>query len=258
MTSDFRSFFNRLRNEGEKGVQEAVPNLIIRVIEDEFIIPGVVGLDGKVTGLVEKRQRIVAVLVGTGEGITVYGEFILCGQFAKLDDVILKSPDQQGRGPGAEPVAAEPLLAEGFNKAEGVVNTGDSLLLTKAIAVIHLSKFTQACLTGKLFRRCQRIDFRTERFLHLRLCDPAKRGVRLVHRKDVELVKVAEDGNLCELRNAGKPRKTEIMPHAFQIAEETLERGTNLFALFSFGLQKRLVVLIHKQDNLLAGLLPGR
>ena len=127
------------------------------------------------------------------------------------------------------------------------------------IAVILPSQPIEAFLHGHPVTLRHPLYLRHEAGLHLLLRDTADAGVFLIKRYVLQLVEVAEDADLAELRHAGKEHELQVVVVALQGAEEPLEHGLIMLlkAVMRNGLKQRLVVLIDKHHRIAPRLLHG-
>ena len=121
----------------------------------------------------------------------------------------------------------------------------------KMIAVILFSHFRQNLLTAFPLSPLHRLQFRTEVLLQFLPGDPAKGCIGLIQTDIIQLVQVAENTHLGELRHPCQEYKTQVTVAALQHPVEGFQRLTVLIKQRSIlqSLQKRFIVFVHQNNH---------
>ena len=160
----------------------------------------------------------------------------------------LQQLHQVSRRARLEPVIAELPVLEGIQQAERIINARS--FRREVITVVILLQSRQRRLIFQAQSVGQRLDilFQLTADLHVRHATDI--GVGVEHRNVLQVVEIAEDAHLPELRHARQQGETDAAVHRLQYPIEGFQGRAHLFLkrLVVKGLQERLVVLVD-QDN---------
>jgi len=232
-------------------LKKGVFYLLIGKIQDISAAPRFVILDGEVTGLIEKRHRVVplgAVVVDALSGDGDPGS-----EIGNVEARVFELRDEETWSAGTEPVVSELSGFKGIYHTEGIIDTVG--VRREAVAVVALAHFGQSLVRAYFLFVCQGIDFGAEVADKFRLGDAADGGIALVYADVGELVEVTEDADPRKLRNAGEENEAEPGVCAFEHAVETFQKEANFFvgAVVFQGLDEGPIVLVNEHDDLLPG-----
>ena len=117
-------------------------------------------------------------------------------------------------------------------------------------------QFLDGFLPAQFLMRGKSVDIIAHLCKHFLLGDTADAGVRLVHAHILDIVQLAEDAELRELRDTRKEHETEQWLAIFQGTVEIAHRiAQNIeFFLLMSHIQKRCIIFIDEHHSLLARL----
>ena len=228
------------------------PNLLVRQCQQVQFCRLVISLDGDISTLIEQRYDGGHRFCG---GIKVllahlYGLAKVCRQKIILSHHI----DEIGRSARAEPVIIHSAIGKAIEQTVRIedIRRWPSEVITIIMVFQLLDGFlpTQFQLLGKS------VDVIAHLGQHFLLGDTADAGVRLVHTHILDIVQLAEDAQLRELRDARQEDETEQWLAIFQGTVEIAHRiAQNIeFFLLMSHIQQRSVIFIDEHHRLLASL----
>ena len=150
------------------------------------------------------------------------------------------------------------MRIKSVNDTKRIIDVGQCF--TKMIAVIHLFQFSKhivvflSCFFGHLL------------YVKSQLCgeffftDATDAVVFICHRDVVQLVELAENTHLRELRDARDEDELQVVVHLLERAEEVLEPLSRQIRLFlvTYTMQDKVIILINDNDSTPTGLLVGK
>ena len=177
-------------------------------IESKFRI---VGLNCQITALIDHRNGIVR------GGVDAVQDACAGLRVRHIIKVIFR-PFQQlhqiGRCTRLEPIVAEFPFGEGIQQTERVVNT--DRVFHEVVTVVTLLQFLRCRLYGQSLVCRQVLNILHQLPLDLRLGNPADRHVTLIHRNVLQIIEIAKDAHLPELRHTRQQGETDATVHRLQ------------------------------------------
>ena len=173
--------------------EESAFDFIVGEIQQECVEFPVIVLDGKVSALIDHRQRAFSIGLVIDELLQT---IVFPGQFVHVLVEMCEQADEVGWCAGTEPIIPYALFVESIEQAERCIDIGH--FLTEMVSVVLLFQHLFHFLNSAMVILCHGGDGFSEITFHFLLRDATQGFIPCVHADVIRLVESAEYADLRE------------------------------------------------------------